>query len=400
MADVRNYLREKEKREQNKDDYQYKIRKHKLTSIYRIVLVILALGALTALVFVQFKNHIYTSYEIVSSVEMSSIDSSICRRLGNGIVSYTNDGANYTNVQGEVQWNQTYEMQEILVSDCNDVIAIGEYNGNSIYIYNTEKKIGEINTTMPIRNLAVASTGRIAVSLADTSVTWIYIYDATGKQEFYVKSTMNQSGYPVSLSLSPNGELLAITYMYVESGVIKSNVSFHNFGEVGQNQTDYYVSGYTYTDTIIPYIKFMNSSTGYAVGDNRLMIFSGSQKPVLSAEYLLDSEVKSVFSNDKYIGLVVESNNSDNRYQLEIYNTDAQKVETYYFNIDYTDILFGQENVTIYNETECLIHTFDGVDKYEGNFDKSVKLMLLSGKGNNYKYVLLTKDSVDTIQLK
>ena len=34
-ADIKNYLKEKEKRQKNQDDYKKKIRKHKLTIVYR-----------------------------------------------------------------------------------------------------------------------------------------------------------------------------------------------------------------------------------------------------------------------------------------------------------------------------------------------------------------------------
>ena len=47
-ADIKNYLKEKEKRQKNQDDYKKKIRKHKLTIVYRVLLVAAALGAALA----------------------------------------------------------------------------------------------------------------------------------------------------------------------------------------------------------------------------------------------------------------------------------------------------------------------------------------------------------------
>ena len=67
-ADIKNYLKEKEKRQKNQDDYKKKIRKHKLTIVYRVLLVAAALGAALALVVEQAKRHIYTGYDTVSSV--------------------------------------------------------------------------------------------------------------------------------------------------------------------------------------------------------------------------------------------------------------------------------------------------------------------------------------------
>ena len=47
-ADIKNYLKEKEKRQKNQDDYKKKIRKHKLTIVYRVLLAAAALGAALA----------------------------------------------------------------------------------------------------------------------------------------------------------------------------------------------------------------------------------------------------------------------------------------------------------------------------------------------------------------
>ena len=44
-ADIKNYLKEKEKRQKSQDDYKKKIRKHRLTIVYRVLLVVAALGA-------------------------------------------------------------------------------------------------------------------------------------------------------------------------------------------------------------------------------------------------------------------------------------------------------------------------------------------------------------------
>ena len=69
-----------------------------------------------------------------------------------------------------------------------------------------------------------------------------------------------------------------------------------------------------------------------------------------------------------------------------------------YFDVDYTDIFFEEDAMVIYNESECQIFTTEGVEKYRGNFNKSVRLMLPAG--GSYKYYLVTDNTIDTIQLK
>lgn len=401
MADIRYFNREREKREKKEKgqvDYQQKMRHYRLSHLYRIVLVAAALIALVVLIVLQYKNHIYTSYEVLSSVDATVVSGTTSMPLGNNILTYSNDGAHCTDARGNVLWNQTYEMQDLRIATCGDVVAIGDYNGREVYILNQEKRLGEITTTMPIRSIAVAQTGRVAVAVADTRITWIYIYDP-GKTDYYeIQTTMNQSGYPVAFSLSPNGELLGLSCIYVDSGVIKSRVAFYNFGQVGENKSDFYVNGYTYPDTVIPTIRFMTNGTGYALGDDRLLFFSGSQIPTVTDIHLFEEEIQSVYSNEDYVGVLFRNSSADAQHKLQIYRGSGEKVGDYLFNQDFDSLFFGKENFTIYNEQECLIHTFGGVDKYQGEFDKSVKVMI--PQGNSYRYLILTNDSIDTIQLK
>ena len=124
-ADIKNYLKEKEKRQKNQDDYKKKIRKHKLTIVYRVLLVAAALGAALALVVEQAKRHIYTGYDTVSSVNRETSSDAIDVRLKNGILTYSKDGAHCTDAKGNVKWNQTYVIQDVKLATCGSVAAIG-----------------------------------------------------------------------------------------------------------------------------------------------------------------------------------------------------------------------------------------------------------------------------------
>mgnify|MGYP002768708903 FL=1 len=397
-ADIKNYLKEKEIRQKNQGDYQKKLLKSRLRIVYRVLLVVAVVGAVLALVAVQAKRHIYTGYETVSSVNRETSSDATDVRLKNGILTYSKDGAHCTDAKGNVKWNQTYVIQDVQLALCRDVAAIGSYNGREIYVQNAEKQLGTITTTMPIRNLTVAETGRVTAVLADTDVTWLKTYETDGTESYTGQAHMNDGGYPISICLSPDGELLAISYLYVDAGVVKTSVVFYNFGPVGENQSDYLVSAYSYSDLIVPKVQFMNNDTAFAVGDSRLMIYTGSQKPVTAGEYLYEEEIQSVFYSDKYVGLVFLSDQTESKYRIDVYNTSAAKVGSYYFDVDYTDIFFEDDDMVIYNDAECQIFMTDGVEKYHGNFNKSVRLMLPAG--GSYKYYLVTENTIDTIQLK
>ena len=398
MADIRSYLKEKEKREKKRSDYKEKIMRHKLQNLYRVLLVAAALLAVMGLVFIQYKRHVYSSYEIVSSSEIEESSGAKNVRLQNCVLTYSKDGAHCTTAKGIVNWNQTYEIQDIKLVTNQDVAAIASYNDREIYVQNTEKQLGSITTNMPIRNIAVSATGNVTAVLSDTDVTWINTYDATGQMLYTGQAHMQEAGYPVAVSFSPNGVLLAVSYVYLDAGMMKSNIVFYNFGPVGENMSDHIVSAYSYSDMLIPEIHFVDNETAFAVGDNRLTIFKGGQTPVDAAGHIYDKEIQSVFYGDKYIGLVLGSDDAKHAYRLDVYNTDGKKVNTYYFDLDYNDIFFEEDGFVIYNETDCQIITYGGTEKYRGSFSKPAKLLIPTN--GTYKYLMVTESSIDTIQLK
>lgn len=398
MADIRSYMKEKEKRERKQEGYKEKIVKHKLAHVYRIILLILVAAALAALVIVQYKRHVYTDYDVISSMARESVSGTFDIRLGDAILTYSKDGAHCTDTKGNVTWNQNYEIQDIKLAVCSGTTAIAEYNGRNIYTANTEKQLTQITTTMPIRNIAVSQGGYVTAILDGTDVAVITTYDPAGKESYRGEARMNGSGYPAAISLSPGGELLCVSYWYVDAGTLKTNIAFYNFGPIGENANDHMVSVYSYTDMLVPQVQFMNDSTAFAVGDNRLMIYSGGHIPVEAAWYALNEEIQSVFYNDKYIGLVFRSEKEDKRFRMDVYDASANSVGSFYLDIDYTDIFFEQDKFIAYNEMQCVITTLDGVEKFNGEFTKPIKLVLPAGRA--YRYLLVTEDSMDTIQLR
>ena len=403
MANVRDYLKEKEKRQKsiNKIDYRKKSRSHKLTIFYRGALFVLLTIAVIVFFIIQWRNKIFTDSVITSSAPVTIVQGATVKNLGGNVLLYSKDGASCIDARGNAVWNHAYEMQTPLISVCNQMAAIGDYNGRTIYVMERDGEKGTINTNLPIRNFCVAGSGVVAAILDDADVTRIYVYDGNTNTEeplIYGKATMDRSGYPVSISLSPNGRLMMISYLYADSGSMKSSVAFYNFGEVGQNETDNFVGGYDYMDTIVPYVQFMNNESSFAVSDDRIVFFSGAEKPTNIATNFLEEEVQSVHYNENYVGLVFHNQSGESAYYLDVYNASGDKVHSLFFDIEYADIFFNKDQIIIYNDSECQICNIKGADKFAGSFEKNISLLIPTS--SVYRYIAVTTDSVDTIELK
>ncbi|MCI8935999.1 MAG: hypothetical protein HFI44_03915 [Lachnospiraceae bacterium] len=403
MTNVRDYLKEREKRQSvtKSIDYKEKIRSHKLTIFYRVVLSVLLAAVLIAFLLVQWKNKVFTDSTVTASYPITVVQGATVENLGGNILLYSKDGASCINPMGNTVWNRTYEMQTPLFSICGQVAAIGDYNGRSIYVMDKNGEKGTVNTNLPIRDFCVSANCVVAAVLDDANITRIYVYNGNENTEtpiIYGKATMDKSGYPVSVSLSPNGHLMAVSYLYVDSGKMKSSVAFYNFGEVGKNETDNYVSGYDYLDTVIPYVQFMDNTSAFAVSDDRIVFFQGTEKPLNVASNLLEEEVQSIYYNENYVGLVFINQSGESAYRLDVYNASGSRVHSQFFNIEYTDIVFHKDQIIIYNDLECQICNIKGVDKFTGSFEKSTSLVIPTS--SVYKFITVTSDSIETIELK
>ncbi len=403
MVNIRDYLKEKEKRQNasNGISYKEKIRSHKLAIFYRLVLGIILVTAVVAFLFIQWRDKVFMESEVTSSAPITIVQGATVENLGGNLLIYSKDGASCVDQKGSAVWNRTYEMQNPRISICEQVAAIGDYNGRSIYVMDKNEEKGVVNTNLPIRDFCVSSSGVVAAVLDDTDVVRINIYNGNENTETPIangKATMDKSGYPVSISLTPNGKIMAVSYLHVDSGSMKSSVAFYNFGEVGQNETDNYVSGYDYLNTVIPYVQFMDNDSAFAVSDDRIVFFSGAERPANIASSLLEEQIQSIYYNESYVGLVFNDQSGKSVYRLDVYNSAGSKINSLFFDLEYTDIVFNKDQILIYGDTECQISNINGVNKFLGNFEKSTALLLPTA--SVYKYVAVTSDSIDTIELK
>lgn len=396
----KNKSEKKDETDRDKASMNSMLARHRQLKLYTVLFVLAAVAVVAAISYIGWKNKVYTDYEIIQQNVWERSSEAKSMNLGGTLFTYSNDGMSCTDTKGKIIWNQTYEMQNPIIRTCQKTVAVGDYNGRSIYVSDTLGTLGTIETTMPIRDFCVSSNGIVAAVLDDSKVTAIYLYSAKekGKALAYFKTTMSKSGYPIAIDISDDGCQVAISYVKAEDGKVSSSIGFYNFSAVGQNYTDNLVSGYGYSGAVVPLIHFMGNDTVFAVADNRLMFFKGKQKPESLADILISEEIQSVFYDDKHVGLVFYNTAADTTYRVEIYDTNAKKVSEIAFNMEYNDILFDQSGVIIYNENDCIMYDWDNRLKYQGAFKDQVTCFIPSG--NIARHTLITDDTIQLIELK
>lgn len=396
MANIENFPVGKEGSSQKK--IKEKVIKRLKRRLYTILIVVVVLAAAIGWYFYHEANKVYTGFDVLNSVFYSPADGARMVSLEDTVLTYSKDGAGAVDSQGNRLWNQTFDMQSPMASFDGYTAAFADYNGNNIFMQTEKEANIEVKTSMPIRNIAVSESGLVAAVLDDVDVTYIYLYDSKGDVIAQFRSTMEKSGYPIDLDISPSGELVAVSFYYVDANDIKSSVAFYNFGDVGQNQIDNLVSSYNYTNSVVPVVRFVSDEKVFALSNGRLSFYKGEHKPVSVNEVFFTDEILSVFYDENYVAVVVRNSDDANRYRAEIYSTDGELLCKKTFEFDYSEIVFGYDQFVIYGGSNLYVESVKGKTRFDGTYTDNIRLCIPDKASN--KFVVVTGNSIDTIQLK
>ena len=363
----------------------------------KIVVALLCAAFLVGLVAAQYISRTFNTYRVVRETEVVFEEGSKTAKLANNLLIYNKDGIRCMDSKGKTIWDITYQIKEPCLVVDGGTVAVAGFGDHMIYVMNETGRIGEINTNLPIRNLCVAEAGYVGAVLDDNNVYWVYIYDVEGNEITKARTTMEQSGYPLDIELSANGKLLGVSYLYLDAGKVENNVAFYNLGEVGQNYTDQYMSGYIYQE-IVPEIHYLNESTAMAISNGRLMVYSGSEKPTESKGVILNDMVKAVYWGDENVVLIHSGSANQGKYLMRVYDMTGTMVLEKGFDMEYTDIQSQNGIITIYNSDEVLIVTLDGRERYTGNLGGSIRKIVSTS--TKYKYLVLLENMFKVIELE
>ena len=381
------------------DEYKQKIREHRLKILKRILVTALIVFVIIAGLFLFLALRHYEDFDVNSTVERSDTAATIFEEFQGNILKYSNDGALYTDTYNERIWNQTYEMAKPTIDMCEDYLVIYDKKGTQIYIMTSQGLVSNIETTMTIEQVSIAAQGTVAVLMGDQSNSYLVVYDKNGKELVNGAIYGEDGGYPIAIALSNDAIKLAVSILDINDVNVKTTIAFYNFGSVGENEIDRIVSANSFSDMVIPQLDFVSDDRMVAYGDSEIAIFEGTQKPKLTQEIPLTGEAKSIFNNNKYVGVVYSNNDEKLTHHVAVYDMHGFTVMEKDFSQEYTEIGFLSNNeVCILNNHSCDIYTVRGIYKFHYDFDEELYKVISGGTGLNYTIIL--ENSTEKVRLK
>ena len=360
--------------QQNKEKRKLKMNRMQWTIAAGVL--ILAVVLVYALV---KNNKVASSYEVVTSMSRGDDTSVYYCMMRKGMVKYSKDGVAMTNKSGTVLWNQTYEMASPTMTSAGDYVAVGDIGANTIYIFNEYGQLGRVSTDVPIQEIQISEQGVVAAVLSDTSSNYINLYDRQGNSLGSIKASLENTGYPLAIALSPDASKLAVSYLIVKSGSMQSRIVSYDFSDV---EGDHLLDTQE-LEGLYPKAAFLDSREVVLFGEKGFVLYQADSKKIETQENF-ESEINSVFCTNQKLGFIFKNEDDNGKYRMEIYNKAGKKSSTYYFDLDYSGMTADDDEVILYNDEEMLIYQMGGRVRFRGTFNTAVTGVMPSWEDGLY----------------
>lgn len=360
--------------QQNKEKRKLKMNRMQWT----IVAGVLILAAVLVYALVK-NNKVASSYEVVTSMSRGDDTSVYYCMMRKGMVKYSKDGVAMTNKSGSVLWNQTYEMASPTMTSAGDYVAVGDIGANTIYIFNEYGQMGRVSTDVPIQEIQISEQGVVAAVLSDTSSNYINLYDKQGNSLGSIKASLENTGYPLAIALSPDASKLAVSYLIVKSGSMQSRIVSYDFSDV---EGDHLLDTQE-LEGLYPKAAFLDSREVVLFGEKGFVLYQADSKKIETQENF-ESEINSVFCTNQKLGFIFKNEDDNGKYRMEIYNKAGKKSSTYYFDLDYSGMTADDDEVILYNDEEMLIYQMGGRVRFRGTFNTAVTGVMPSWEDGLY----------------
>jgi len=371
------------------------VRNRRRRLITRGVVIVLLL-CVAAGFYLYNREHTFDDYIISKSIDNSMTSGTQYEAVGNYLYRYNSDGVSCVTKKNEVKWSVTYSMQAPIVDVCGTTMVIAEQQGTQVYVVNEDGLLGSFTCLLPILKVRVSNQGVVAVVLQDDDVTWVRLYDANGENIANDKTTISDSGYPLDVDLSPNGEKMVVSYLGIIEGVMTSTVVFYDFGSGGDASSDYEVSSETFSGSVVPQVFFIDNTIAVAVADDGFAVFRGST-PEKSAEVSFVDEIVSCFYDEDVIGFLFSDSTGESEYRMELYNYRGKQKVSVGVDARFDEIKMENGQILMYTSSSCTVYTKKGKLRFSSAYEKEIVDIFYFSEYR--RYMVITNDSFDRIRI-
>lgn len=378
------------------EEIKQKTKVHKYHFWKKVIGGVLIAGVVGTIMYFIFKYQTYENVGVVTLAEHQEGDTSSYTEYAGGILKYSRDGIAFLNEKGREIWNQSCQMKNPGIEKCKGTIAVGDRGGTSLFVFQKDGVKGEIQTTSPIQQFTVSEQGIVGVILKNELTPQIICYDAKGNILVEQNASLSNTGYPIDLAISNDGETLLVAYVHTNGNNVVSKTVYYNFNKAGEGKKNHIVAENEFENSLIPVVGFLDSRTSVLVGQDVLVFNRGLDKPQELKRIKIKKEIKSIAYNKSGIALILK-NSGETGYELRTYNANGEQVLTVGFEGEYGNIKLTDKQVILFDGEKCSIYSQAGVHKFDGKMESRI-LEIFPKTGFN-KYMMISADGFQEAQL-
>lgn len=333
----------------------------------------------------------YTDYEDTKTVKITSESGTEYAEFQGNLIKYSRDGVSCTDFDGNVLWSDSFEMDAPNIASYGGYFMLYDKGGSLIEIMKKSGIVKKITTTAPIVEADIASKGTSAVLMTGAEGSSVSLYDVSGNILATGSLHISNTGYPISLALSGNGEDLMVSLLDIKDGTLKSTIEFYNFGSAGKKQKNNITGTFSYSDMVIPRVDYIAGNRPVAFGDSEIDVFSVGSKPEVFKKIFVKGNIKSVTMNETYFSVITTNPDSTlkkKKDELALYSATGRQLFSEKIDDTYLDFSLLSNNILYISDgkTISLYNTF-GVKKVKLSFDNGISAVIPWDGSSNYIFI-------------
>lgn len=322
--------------------------------------------------------------------------------FSNGILQYGANGATFYNESSKTVWSASYEMSNPAVAVNGDYAIVYDQGAKTAVVVSaSDGSIGSILTEISITKATISAYGVSALIVEEDLSNNMLFYDKYGVQlDIEIKTLMSQSGYPMDISFSPDGQMMIASFVYIDSGVMQSRIVFYSF-DTTVNTSSHAVGAFQkYGDTLFADVEFLGDDRAAAFGDGKIVIYSvkDSADPQELIVIEPEEEITNLAYNDKYIAFSTENGDLVQSKILYLYNKDGTMIFDEDTNFEFEELYLGEEGVYLIGSSTMQYLNLKGQNLFTGSLECNILQLVSPNKGT--ELLVISNQTLKSLKLK
>jgi len=380
-----------------KENYRHKsqifqqIEKEKRGMRYRTFLAVIAIAAaFMAAGLLYSRNYTMTTYSVDGEETQKGLSEARMTAFGEGTLVFFRDAVSYSE-NGTTVWTEYLSFTDPSFVQRGDYFAVFERGGINLQIFGKDGLLCTVSVNRPIRTADISASGVTAMVTETDEAAYISYFDRFGSRvSVELRALLSQTGYPMDIAISPDGQRLAVAYYSLASGLGESSLILYDFGQ-GRDSQGYVVgtlSDFSKTETLLLDVGFLSNDVLAVVGDDllRMVSMKDSEVNVLS-DRTLSERTKGVFFE---AGCLAVAESGGSGVLLDIYGEGGSIVSSMSASCSYDEVRVGEKQVIFRDGSHFILMNRNGVLRYDGLLTEEPVTVCFCGKGG----VLVNNGSV------